>query len=358
MDIQNDRSRTQKCDGGLAWNNSSQVAVLRKPLQGLLNRPVDRRLRQAERVHRLGAVVPFGHLADPDLAGRDHRRLPGDRGTDLEKVSQGQRDRIRQLEHRWLDARDLRNEPQIITHRDIPVAQEVSFADPAFLRREDVAAGHILDVDDVHAAVDVPGHLSLGHIDDHLPRRRRFDVVRPDNEGRVDDDRRQPPGDQDPRLVLGDILGHGIVVAGRPVVEGLVFGGRDGAARRDGVVGARVDDLLHADIERRLERRPRAADVDLVEQLGVRRPMGEIGGGEIERVAALDRPFHGIAVANVAVGPFDIQSVDVAGIARFPDQDLYILPVLDQRPCNGRSDESCRTRDKLFHAGLLALPSG
>ena len=54
-------------------------------------------LGQTQFIHRLGAVIPFRHLADPYFAGCDNRRFFCYKGADLEEIPKCKGNMIRNL---------------------------------------------------------------------------------------------------------------------------------------------------------------------------------------------------------------------------------------------------------------------
>src|SRR5262249_10135359 len=74
-------------------------------------------------------------------------------------------------------------------HGEVPVAEDVAASGAAALERAQVSLRHVVDVDDVHAGVDVSVHSSLEKIADHGAGGRGLDVAAADREGWMHDPR-------------------------------------------------------------------------------------------------------------------------------------------------------------------------
>jgi hypothetical protein len=120
------------------------------------------------------------------------------------------------------------------------------------------------------------------------------------------------------------------VIARLPVVELGLFVGRHWAVGTDGIVGTRIDNFVHADVHSGAQGRLGATDVDVVEEVAIGAPVSEVSGSKKQRVAALERASHGVEVADVAVHPFHVETIDIPGVARSSHQNLDIDAVAYQ----------------------------
>ena len=71
------------------------------------------------------------------------------------------------------------------------MAQDIAFAHAALLRRQPMTRRHVFDIDKIHACFDIARHPVIEKIHDHLARRRRLDILRPDRRRRVHNHQRK-----------------------------------------------------------------------------------------------------------------------------------------------------------------------
>src|SRR5258707_817872 len=69
---------------------------------------------------------------------------------------------------------------QHVLQPHIGAAQDVVLADAAFLQRQQMALGDVVDMDEIEAGIDIGRHAAIRGLDDDAPGRRRLDVARPD----------------------------------------------------------------------------------------------------------------------------------------------------------------------------------
>ena len=92
--------------------------------------------------------------------------------------------------------------------------------------------------------------------------------------------------------------------------------------------------------------------IDLVRQLLIRCPVGEMGSRVVERMNALERFAHGLPVADIAIDPLHIKIIDIARIAALSHQDADLFSIFEQFSHDGRTDKSCGARHQIFHSSI------
>src|SRR5580693_8402382 len=186
-----------------------EVAVRPEPGDCPLDALVHRGLRQAEFSERLAAVVGLAEVTDLDLGHGGHGMPMSEARGKFVEVRACQRADVRGLEPGPSHAGRVGDQAEVLPDGEVLVAEQVALPDPSPCRRQDVPAGDILHVDDVHPAVHVDGHVARRHLDDELSGGRWPDVVRSDDEGGIDDDDGQSLGAELERLNLGQVLRDG-----------------------------------------------------------------------------------------------------------------------------------------------------
>ncbi len=231
---------------------------------------------------------------------------------------------------------------------EVLAAGDVAAAGCAAFEGEQMGGGEVVDVGDVQRGVDVPGDLAVEEVEDELPGRRRPSVARSERERRQDEGDRRTLGGGPQHFVLGDVL--------RPLVEAEEMGdvgeavlvGRlaaTGAVEPDRPDGARVDHPLAAGAGDRVEHVAGSADVDVVEDVGVRGPEAVDGRGVEEEPAVLGRGAYAFGVADVDGAPLDVDVVEVPFVAARLDQSDDGRAPGEQRSGDGGADEAGRAGD-------------
>ena len=89
-----------------------------------------------------------------------------------------------------------------------------------------------------------------------------------------------------------------------------------------------------------------AADVDVVEELGIRGPEA-VDRGQMEHGGhAVDGPVEHGRIADVALDPLDVEPVEVGVVAPGLDQRPHLDAVADERAHDRGADEPGRARDE------------
>ena len=96
-------------------------------------------------------------------------------------------DQVRHPDPGWLAAGDRRQLLEELAHRQIGVAEDVPLAAFAAIERQQLSFGDVVDVDHVHARIDVRRQASLEKIADHRAGRGRLDVADAHRKRRIHD---------------------------------------------------------------------------------------------------------------------------------------------------------------------------
>src|SRR5207253_9411737 len=91
---------------------------------------------------------------------------------------------------RRLTADQVRNLRENLAQRHVLSSEDVTLPDSTAMKREKMARGNVIDVDDVEARVDIRGGAAGSGIEDDPARRRGFHIARPDRCRGVDDHHR------------------------------------------------------------------------------------------------------------------------------------------------------------------------
>ena len=162
---------------------------------------------------------------------------------------------------------------QHLAQAEVLAAEDVAAPDRAALRRQQMALGHVVDVDHVEDGVDVGRHLAVEEADDRSPGGRRGAVAVADRERRLGQHDVGALGGQAKGLVLGDVLR---ALVGPVELFDVRVGALDGVGAAPVVEADRADGAGDHDPaalrRRRLDDVAGAADVDVVEVGGVGQP--------------------------------------------------------------------------------------
>ena len=159
-------------------------------------------------------------------------------------------------------------------------AQDIALADPAAFQRQHMALGHVVDMHDVQAGIDVGRHPARRGIQDHLAGRRRLDVARTDRRGGIDHHHRQPLL---ARQFQHRPLGEDTSIAcrcrrNRPRWSGCLVGRRAVADLPERGDRTAMHDALHARRLRRAHHRHGAVDVGPQHRVRIGHPEAVVGG--------------------------------------------------------------------------------
>ncbi len=255
---------------------------------------------------------------------------------------------MREPEPRRPPSRRRRHHRQDRRHRQVLAAQDVALADLPALEREQVPLGHVVDMDDVEAGIDIGRHPPECGVADHPPGRRRLDVARADRRRRVDDHRRHALlAHQLQHRLLGQVFGA--LVGADDLVRmhlGQLVPRRAVADQAERGDAAAIDDPLGARRLRRQQQVPRAVHIGPQHGIGVRHPEPIVGGDVEHGAAAADRGGEGGGIGEVALDQLGVEPGHVAPVAAPPHQQPQAVPTRGERARHRRAHEPRRAGDQ------------
>ena len=182
------------------------------------------------------------------------------------------------------------NGGQDVAQAHILAAEHVAFSDHAAFESQQMAGRHIVDVDDVEAAIDVGRYAARGGLDDHPPRGRRLDVAGTHRRGGIDDDNGDTlVRDQTADLRLGPKLG--LFVGADHVGEGnggFLVRRASAGPQAEHPDAAGVDDTRRPGLSGGAQYVAGTIHVGREHGLGIARPQAVIGG-DVKQGGASDR---------------------------------------------------------------------
>jgi hypothetical protein len=210
-----------------------------------------------------------------------------------------------------------------------------------------MAASDIVDVDHVQCGVDIGGDSTIQELDDRAPGRSGSRIALANGKRRMNEHDGKPTRACPQHFVLCEVLGA--LVVPEEVLEmhdrllrsqTAVLGHTDGPDR------ARVDDSTALRAFRGPENIHRAADVHVVEEVGVSGPES-IHGGEMEdRGNPVDRRVDNRWITDVSDDPLDGESFEVVVGALRLHEHSHAITLADQRANRRGSYEPRRARDE------------
>ena len=235
------------------------------------------------------------------------------------------------------------------------MAQNIAFANAAFLRRQDMADGYVVDVHPIQARIEISRHGAVEKIHDHLARGRRLDVARANRRARIDNDNGQTLARQFERdlfrlpLRALVMIAHlrlrsetGFVGGNKPVMDR--FGQPDAADR------AGINNSFAPRCGRRFEHVARPLHIGRVHRAVVPQPQMVTG----RHMKAPIAPAHGLlqplAVAHVPLDRLESRAGQTSQIGSRPQQRLYSMAAYDQFMHQVRANKSRSAGDEAVHA--------
>ena len=326
---------------------------LDEPLDGVVERDVDRRLGQAQRADGLGRaeVHPLPRHAD----GRE--RHPRGATTEARRAFHAERGQPRggvgDAEARGRDAGDPGQPPEDLQQRQVLVAEDVPVAHAPAVGGEDMPAGDVAHVDEVESRVERGHHPAPEKIHDHLPRRGRLDIPVADGRRGVDGDDRSPARRQLLSHPLGQELGG--LVGPHHVVErrrrGLVAR-RPVLGNAHGADGRRVDDALGAGLAGRLQDVAGAVHIGPVERPRIGRPEPVIGRDMVDAPHPAHRGPDGRRVQQVAFHHLHRASLEGPPVPALARENAHAPAVGQELAHEVGADEAGAAGDERVHRDL------
>lgn len=190
---------------------------------------------------------------------------------------------------------------------------------------------------------------AVGRVQYYLPGGSGRHVALAVRETRAHDHEREPPvPSEGERLLLREVLGDHVVALAPLVERGRLVG--ELPARLDAQPSdrARENDLIEVGARRGPEHVARALQVDAVEDPAVPGPYREDGSQVEQRVAALQCCIEVLGIEDVALHPFDVDTLEVSRILTRQDQCPDVHALFEQDADDVRAYKTRRSGHERF----------